>query len=89
MSNQEVLNNLRRLYVLDDLEPFEKLSKPQNCPRDIYQLMCDTWRRNDESRPSFREIHSFLLRKNLNFVPQFSTNISSGSSTCLTDQYMV
>ncbi|ODM98888.1 Discoidin domain-containing receptor 2 [Orchesella cincta] len=67
-SNQEVLNNLRRLSVVEDLDPFEPLSKPQSCPRDIYQLMCDTWSRNDDNRPTFWEINSFLSRKNLHFT---------------------
>lgn len=85
MSNQEVIHNLRRLSVINEVEPFEPLAKPHNCPRDIYQLMCDTWRRIDEQRPNFWEIHSFISRKNLNFVPQ--TN--SSSRTCLNDQFMV
>ncbi|CAG7819663.1 unnamed protein product [Allacma fusca] len=69
MSNQEVLNNLRRLSIFNDADPFEPLAKPHGCSRDIYQLMCDTWRRNDEDRPTFWEIHSFLTRKNLNYAP--------------------
>lgn len=33
MNNQEVLHNLRRLSVFDDMDPYEPLSKPHNCPR--------------------------------------------------------
>ncbi|CAL8095670.1 unnamed protein product [Orchesella dallaii] len=69
MSNQEVIHNLRRLSVLEESDLFEPLSKPNNCPRDVYQLMCDTWRRNDEDRPTFWEIHSFLTRKILQCTP--------------------
>jgi hypothetical protein len=67
MNDQEVLHNLRRLSFDDDSDPFEPLEHPYNCPRDVYELMCDTWRRNDEERPSFWEIHCFLMRKNMNY----------------------
>lgn len=42
---------------------------PLNCPREIYDLMCECWQRNESSRPNFREIHLFLQRKNLGFKP--------------------
>lgn len=77
MSNQEVIHNLRRLSVLEESDLFEPLSKPHNCPRDVYQLMCDTWRRNDDDRPTFWEIHSFLTRKNLQFTPHLSLGVGS------------
>ena len=99
MSNQEVLHNLRRLSVFNDADPFEPLPKPHGCPRDIYQLLCDTWRRSDEDRPTFWEIHSFLTRKNLNFVPPspqllHHSTVSGSSALPSTsgsngDQYMV
>jgi discoidin domain receptor family member 2 len=31
--------------------------------------MCECWKRNDGSRPNFREIHLFLQRKNLGYKP--------------------
>jgi len=79
LTDQEVIHNLRRLSIYDETDPFEPLEKPFNCSRDIYDLLCDTWRRNDEDRPSFWEIHCFLTRKNLNFhVPQgYLSNSSS------------
>lgn len=43
------------------------LSLPKNCPKDIYELMRECWHRNDVDRPSFREIHMFLQRKNLGY----------------------
>lgn len=77
-SNQEVLNNLRKLSVAEDVDPFKPLTKPQSCPRDIYQLMCDSWSRSDDNRPTFWEIHSFLSRKNLHFTfPNSNHNTGS------------
>ena len=45
------------------------LSRPAHCPRDIYDLMCECWRRLPTERPFFREIQLFLQRKNLGFSP--------------------
>lgn len=81
MTNQEVLNNLRKLSIISDSDPFEPLSKPNGCPRDIYQLICDTWRRNDDERPSFWEIHSFLSRKSMNFATTMTANSMNNMKT--------
>jgi discoidin domain receptor family member 2 len=35
----------------------------------VYDLMCECWRREEDSRPSFKEIHMFLKRKNMGFQP--------------------
>lgn len=42
---------------------------PMNCPREVYDLMCECWQRNEIDRPKFREIHLFLQRKNLGYKP--------------------
>jgi len=89
MSNQELLHNLRRLSIYDIGEPFEPLGKPHYCPRDIYQLMCDTWRRDDEDRPSFWEIHSFLSRKDAQFVTPPVVDPVFNSTYSHVPQYMV
>ena len=41
------------------------LSWPIICPKDIYDLMCECWKCNPNDRPTFKEIHMFLMRKNL------------------------
>lgn len=38
-----------------------------SCPREIYDLMRECWNRDEASRPSFREIHMFLQRKNMGY----------------------
>jgi hypothetical protein len=45
------------------------LPVPINCPKEIYDLMCECWQRNESDRPNFREIHLFLQRKNLGYKP--------------------
>ena len=45
------------------------LPSPHGCPREIRDLMCECWQRGEKERPSFREIHLFLQRKNLGYDP--------------------
>ena len=45
------------------------LQQPNVCPREIFDLMCECWRVDPASRPTFGEIHMFLQRKNLGFEP--------------------
>ena len=45
------------------------LPAPRNCHRDLYDLMLECWNINENLRPSFREIHLFLQRKNLGYSP--------------------
>lgn len=42
---------------------------PAGCPREIYDLMRECWQRDPTSRPSFREVHMFLQRKNVGYQP--------------------
>ena len=46
-----------------------RLPTPHACPREVRDLMCECWRREEKERPSFREIHMFLQRKNLGYDP--------------------
>ncbi|XP_066250296.1 discoidin domain-containing receptor 2-like [Euwallacea similis] len=66
MSDPEVMENLARLHCDD--KQYKYLSRPSN-NKDIYDLMLECWRRTDADRPTFREIHMFLQRKNLGYAP--------------------
>ncbi len=66
LSNDEVMQNLSHLHYENGL--FAYLPKPP-CPKDIFDLMLECWRRHELERPSFREIHLFLQRKNLGYAP--------------------
>ena len=46
-----------------------RLPNPLGCPREVRDLMCECWQREEKERPSFREIHMFLQRKNLGYDP--------------------
>lgn len=62
---------LATLTEMDEVgsELHPKLERPKLCPKDLYELMCECWRREASSRPTFREIHLFLQRKNLGYAP--------------------
>ncbi|XP_071444352.1 discoidin domain-containing receptor 2-like [Hetaerina americana] len=63
----QVVEHLHHLVEND--AQFVPLPRPPNCSKDIADLMGECWRRNDVERPSFREIHLFLQRKNLGYAP--------------------
>ncbi|GLH05407.1 Tyrosine-protein kinase transmembrane receptor Ror [Gryllus bimaculatus] len=69
LSDPQVLENLAHLQYDDG--KFCPLPRPPSpaCTKDIYDLMCECWRRHEAERPSFREIHLFLQRKNLGYTP--------------------
>lgn len=67
MNDPQVVDNLSHLHLDDD--QFIYLPRPATSTKDLYDLMCECWRRNDVERPTFREIHLFLQRKNLGYAP--------------------
>lgn len=66
LTDPEVMENLARLHCDDG--QFKCLPRPSN-HKDIYDIMLECWRRRDADRPTFREIHLFLQRKNLGYAP--------------------
>ncbi|XP_043518644.1 discoidin domain-containing receptor 2, partial [Frieseomelitta varia] len=65
LPDHRIVENATYFYQEDDRRII--LPLPKNCPKDIYELMRECWHRNDVDRPSFREIHMFLQRKNLSY----------------------
>ncbi|XP_003693128.2 discoidin domain-containing receptor 2-like isoform X1 [Apis florea] len=65
LPDHRIVENATYFYQEDDRRII--LPLPKNCPKDIYELMRECWHRNDVDRPSFREIHMFLQRKNLGY----------------------
>ena len=49
--------------------PGWRLPQPRICPREIYDLLVECWHVDDARRPTFREIHMFLTRKNMGYRP--------------------
>ncbi|XP_017770325.1 PREDICTED: epithelial discoidin domain-containing receptor 1-like [Nicrophorus vespilloides] len=65
-SDPLVMENLAHMHCDDG--QFTYLPRPLT-NKDIYDLMLECWKRKDSERPSFREIHLFLQRKNLGYAP--------------------
>jgi len=38
------------------------LPKPNLCPAEIYELMCQCWKLDHDSRPTFKQLYHFLKR---------------------------
>ncbi|KAE8746603.1 hypothetical protein FOCC_FOCC006717 [Frankliniella occidentalis] len=67
LTSEQVVENCSHWYQDSGLQ--RALSRPPLCPREIYDLMLECWRRAKETRPRFHEIHLFLQRKNLGYEP--------------------
>ncbi|XP_064648959.1 discoidin domain-containing receptor 2-like isoform X3 [Lineus longissimus] len=68
LTDEQVIENCGHFYRQDGQEIYPPI--PSNCPKEIYDLMRECWNQNDVSRPSFREIHMFLQRKNMGYNPK-------------------
>jgi discoidin domain receptor family protein 2 len=68
LSDEEVIENFGHYYHGNGQQM--ELPQPGNCPKEIWDLMCECWKRDDASRPAFREIHMFLQRKNMGYNPR-------------------
>ncbi|XP_064381252.1 tyrosine-protein kinase Lck isoform X2 [Dromaius novaehollandiae] len=51
MTNPEVIQNLERGY---------RMPQPDNCPRELYELMVQCWKERPEDRPTFEYMKSVL-----------------------------
>ncbi|KAK7067497.1 DNA damage responsive protein, partial [Halocaridina rubra] len=67
LTDELVIENVSYIYHNETRKVL--LPQPANCPKEIYDLMRECWKRSDADRPTFREIHMFLQRKNLGYSP--------------------
>nr|XP_018915539.1 PREDICTED: discoidin domain-containing receptor 2-like [Bemisia tabaci] len=70
LSDQQVIDNVTHFYQRS--KQLVLLPMPINCPKEIYDLMRECWQCKDTDRPTFREIHLFLQRKNLGYKPEMT-----------------
>ena len=68
MSDEQVIENAGHYYRNDNEQIYH--SHPPICPKEIYDLMLECWNRQESERPTFREIHMFLMRKNMGYDPR-------------------
>jgi len=69
LTDEEVIDNCHNIYCENAIE-VRPLEQPTRCPREIYDLLCHCWAKDDSSRPTFHEIHMFLQRKNAGYSPE-------------------
>lgn len=55
------LQGIKNNDVIRKIETGERLSKPENCPRSLYELMCNCWTFEPSGRPQFSYIKKRLL----------------------------
>ncbi|XP_069672630.1 discoidin domain-containing receptor 2-like isoform X2 [Periplaneta americana] len=67
LTNEQVIQNAEHMYYGGELQVL--LPKPTMCPVEIYDLMCECWKRDEGLRPTFKEIYMFLKRKNMGYRP--------------------
>ncbi|XP_049784959.1 discoidin domain-containing receptor 2-like [Schistocerca cancellata] len=67
LSDQQVVENCSRWHLDDGRQRCP--ARPAACPRELFDLMAECWRRDAALRPRFAEIHLFLQRKNLGYTP--------------------
>ncbi|PAA77416.1 hypothetical protein BOX15_Mlig018138g2 [Macrostomum lignano] len=67
LNDEQVVANCQHIWLCDGLA--QALPCPPGCQRELYDLMCECWQRDEACRPAFREIHLFLQRKNIGFAP--------------------
>lgn len=70
LTSEQVVENCNHWYQNDGCQRY--LARPPACPREIYDLMGECWKRNAADRPRFAEIHLFLQRKNLGYLPSLT-----------------
>nr|CAH7715863.1 unnamed protein product [Callosobruchus chinensis] len=66
LSNEKVIQNAEHMYYGGELQVV--LNKPALCSPDIYDLMCSCWRRDDNDRPSFKQICLYLKHVNKEYT---------------------
>ncbi|KAF5282399.1 hypothetical protein FQA39_LY17596 [Lamprigera yunnana] len=67
LTNEKVIQNAEHMYYGGGLQVL--LNKPPLCSTEIYELMCECWKRDDTCRPTFKQIYSFLKRNNKEYIP--------------------
>jgi len=59
--------------------------RPTCCPREMYDLMRECWRRDPDRRPTFRETHMFLQRLNVGYSPPPTASVTGNGPTATPD----
>ncbi|KZC08448.1 Discoidin domain-containing receptor 2 [Dufourea novaeangliae] len=67
LTNDQVIQNAEHMYYGAELQVY--LPRPTMCPDEVYRLMCSCWRRDEASRPTFKDIYTFLKNLIVDYRP--------------------
>ncbi|XP_071055936.1 discoidin domain-containing receptor 2-like isoform X2 [Onthophagus taurus] len=67
LTNEKVIQNAEHMYYGGELQVL--LNKPTVCSPEIYDLLCQCWKRDDTSRPTFKQIYMFLKHTSKDYSP--------------------
>ncbi|XP_076170649.1 discoidin domain-containing receptor 2 isoform X1 [Ptiloglossa arizonensis] len=67
LTNDQVIQNAEHMYYGAELQIY--LPRPTMCPEEIYRMMCSCWRRDETSRPTFKDIYTFLKNMIADYRP--------------------
>ncbi|XP_050420548.1 discoidin domain-containing receptor tyrosine kinase B-like isoform X3 [Adelges cooleyi] len=65
LTNEQVIHNAEQMYYGGELQVL--LPKPNLCPTEIYELMCECWKRDQNHRPTFKQLYHFLKRNHTTY----------------------
>jgi hypothetical protein len=68
MNNKEVAESIVKGF---------RMSKPENMPDPVYELMCKCWNQIPENRPNFSEVHKKLLEIRTSLIGETSLTTSA------------
>ncbi|XP_076683005.1 discoidin domain-containing receptor 2 isoform X2 [Andrena cerasifolii] len=67
LTNDQVIQNAEHMYYGAELQVY--LPRPTMCPDEVYRMMCSCWRRDETSRPTFKDIYTFLKNMIADYRP--------------------
>ncbi|XP_053970540.1 discoidin domain-containing receptor tyrosine kinase B-like isoform X1 [Hylaeus volcanicus] len=67
LTNDQVIQNAEHMYYGAELQIY--LPRPTMCPEEVYRMMCSCWRRDETSRPTFKDIYTFLKNMITDYRP--------------------
>uniref|UniRef100_H2Z885 Receptor protein-tyrosine kinase n=1 Tax=Ciona savignyi TaxID=51511 RepID=H2Z885_CIOSA len=61
LTDQQVIENMHHIFKRTGEEVH--ITKPKRCPATLFNLIHQCWKRQPEDRPTFQQLHSYLLEK--------------------------
>jgi discoidin domain receptor family protein 2 len=63
LTNEQFIQQFASLLQTELIPSHLQLPQPELCSKEIYDMMCECWQQDTLRRPSFADIHTFLLGK--------------------------